>query len=48
MRSMNVGAEQAGYETNELAPITITTWDQLTHPDDLSKSKDPNAQAFQA
>lgn len=32
-------ANQVGYELNELAPITIHTWDELTHPDDLQEAK---------
>ena len=39
MRINERWAEQAGYEINELAPITIQTWDNLTHPDDLIKAK---------
>lgn len=32
-------ANQVGYELNELAPTTIHTWDELTHPDDLQEAK---------
>lgn len=32
-------ANQVGYELNELAPTTIHTWDDLTHPDDLQEAK---------
>ena len=39
MRINERWAEQAGYETNELAPITVQTWDTLTHPEDLVKAK---------
>ncbi|WMW81023.1 PAS domain S-box protein [Undibacterium cyanobacteriorum] len=39
MRTNERWSEQAGYETNELAPITVDTWDRLTHPEDLSKAK---------
>lgn len=39
MRINERWAEQAGYETNELAPVTVQTWDALTHPDDLVKAK---------
>ena len=31
--------DQVGYELSELTPITIATWDGLTHPEDLIKAK---------
>ena len=31
--------EMLGYELNELEPITIETWKDLTHPEDSKKSK---------
>ncbi|MBC3881786.1 PAS domain S-box protein [Undibacterium sp. LX40W] len=39
MRINERWAEQAGYEANELTPVTVQTWDALTHPDDLAKAK---------
>ncbi len=33
-------AEICGYSKNELEPISVKTWEQLTHPDDLKKSYD--------
>ena len=39
MRINERWAEQAGYEINELTPVTVQTWDGLTHPDDLIKAK---------
>jgi len=32
-------AEIVGYTLDELAPISIATWEQLAHPDDLSASE---------
>jgi len=31
-------AEICGYSKDELEPINVNTWEQLTHPDDLTKS----------
>ncbi|WP_390213849.1 PAS domain-containing protein [Undibacterium danionis] len=39
MRLNERWADQIGYELNELAPLTINTWNDLTHPDDLIKAK---------
>ena len=33
-------AEMAGYTLKELAPISIDTWEKLSHPNDLKKSKE--------
>ncbi|MBR7800417.1 PAS domain-containing protein [Undibacterium fentianense] len=39
MRLNERWADQIGYELNELGTPTISTWDELTHPDDLQKAK---------
>jgi PAS domain S-box-containing protein len=39
MRLNERWADQIGYELNELSPITIETWNALTHPEDLAKAK---------
>ena len=41
-------ANQVGYELNELAPTTIHTWDELTHPDDLQEAKMRMQRHFQS
>lgn len=41
-------ANQVGYELNELAPTTIHTWDDLTHPDDLQEAKMRMQRHFQS
>lgn len=33
-------ATMAGYTLEELAPCTIETWEQLTHPDDLARARE--------
>lgn len=33
-------AEMVGYTLDELAPISVTTWQHLTHPDDLIKANE--------
>ncbi len=35
----NYWAEMLGYRLEELEPITINTWEKLTHPDDLKKAE---------
>lgn len=40
MRLNDRWANQIGYELNELKPSTIHTWDELTHPEDLSAAKE--------
>ncbi len=39
-------AEMIGYTLAELAPVTIETWNQFTHPDDLKTSGDLLAKHF--
>ena len=39
MRINERWCDQIGYELSELAPVTITTWDGITHPEDLTKAK---------
>ena len=39
-------AEMIGYTLEELSPVSIDTWKQLTHPDDLTKSEDCLARHF--
>ena len=36
-----------GYEPKELAPITIETWERLTHPADIKKVRESLARHFQ-
>ena len=33
-------AEMVGYTLQELSPTSITTWERLTHPDDLQRSQE--------
>ncbi|RPH96610.1 PAS domain S-box protein [candidate division KSB1 bacterium] len=32
-------AQMAGYTLDELSPVSVKTWEALTHPDDLKKAK---------
>nr|WP_315476691.1 PAS domain-containing protein [uncultured Undibacterium sp.] len=47
MRLNERWADQIGYELNELVPLNLTTWDGLTHPDDLPKAKAFMARHFE-
>ncbi|MBC3807968.1 PAS domain-containing protein [Undibacterium seohonense] len=46
MRLNERWADQVGYELNELGTPTIQTWDDLTHPEDLSRVKALMAKHF--
>lgn len=39
-------AEIVGYTLADLAPVSIATWEHLTHPDDLQRSKGILAEVF--
>lgn len=39
-------AQIAGYNLDDLAPMTITTWEKLLHPDDLVAAKQQLARVF--
>jgi len=36
----NIWASMMGYDLNELEPISINTWRNLCHPDDLKMSNE--------
>lgn len=46
MRLNERWADQIGYELNELSPLSIDTWNALTHPEDLVRAKALMARHF--